>query len=604
MAALWPSQAGAGRVSLAGCLILGLALSKLPGCSASTFKSGQKVPVYVNKVGPYFNTHETYHYYSLPVCHPNPIVSLPLKLGQVLNGDRMAESLYDIKFKEDVGETQLCSVSLSNADIDTFINAIEELYYFEMFVAGDLPVRGFVGQLEETMLPSYSHTVFLWTHLHFDFEYNGNQIVGCTVSEKKKEAQLPTEPPQNDGELTVTFTYSASWKETKLAYSKRHTKDMVFFPKTLEIHWLSIINSAVLVVLLVGFVSLILNRMLNKDFAKYSREDDDLDMDDEIQEDQGWKNLHTDVFRFPEFKSLLCAMLGSGCQFLALCLGLVLMALCGMFNVHHHGSLPTAFVFLYALTSGISGYVSNRFYQSIEGDSWVWNIVITSSVFTVPFFVTWSVVNSVAWYMGSTQALPYTTIILLILIWLCVGFPLTVLGGILGKNAASTFDAPCRTNNAPREIPEIPLYKSAFAHMVVGGFLPFSSVSVELYYIFATVWGRERYTLYGILFMVLLILLIVTACIAVALTYFQLSSEDHRWWWRAMFSSGSTGFFVFFYSIFYFNVRSNMDGPLQTVQFFGFTMLACYVFFLTLGTVGFFSSLCFVRYIYNNLKID
>ena len=46
----------------------------------------------MNKVGPYFNTHETYHYYSLPVCHPNPIISLPLKLGQVLRGDRMASA--------------------------------------------------------------------------------------------------------------------------------------------------------------------------------------------------------------------------------------------------------------------------------------------------------------------------------------------------------------------------------------------------------------------------------------------------------------------------------------------------------------------------------
>jgi transmembrane 9 superfamily protein 1 len=74
----------------------------------------------------------------------------------------------------------------------------------------------------------------------------------------------------------------------------------------------------------------------------------------------------------------------------------------------------------------------------------------------------WSVYNSVAWYQvrcasnrvsipfwkflsslstppflkGSTQALPVTTIILLLLIWLCVGFPLTVLGGIIGKNRA------------------------------------------------------------------------------------------------------------------------------------------------------------------------
>ncbi len=66
----------------------------------------------------------------------------------------------------------------------------------------------------------------------------------------------------------------------------------------------------------------------------------------------------------------------------------------------------------------------------------------------------------------------------------------------------------------------------------------FSAISVELYYIFATLWGREQYTLYGILFVVYGILLSVTACIAVALTYFQLSSEDYRWWWRSIFSAG------------------------------------------------------------------
>ena len=58
-------------------------------------------------------------------------------------------------------------------------------------------------------------------------------------------------------------------------------------------------------------------------------------------------------------------------------------------------------------------------------------------------------------------------------------------------------------------------------YMVVGGFLPFSAISVELYYIFSTLWGREQYTLYGILFLVFIILLSVAANISIALTYFQ-----------------------------------------------------------------------------------
>ena len=40
---------------------------------------------------------------------------------------------------------------------------------------------------------------------------------------------------------------------------------------------------------------------------------------------------------------------------------------------------------------------------------------------------------------------------------------------------------------------------------------------------------------------VFIILLIVTAFICVAMTYFQLAAEDHRWWWRSFFCGGSTG---------------------------------------------------------------
>lgn len=83
-------------------------------------------------------------------------------------------------------------------------------------------------------------------------------------------------------------------------------------------------------------------------------------MDDALEEEQGWKNLHTDVFRFPAYKSLMCAVLGNGMQFLALCFGLILLALGGMFSVHHHGSFNTAGILLYALTCFISGCVSKR----------------------------------------------------------------------------------------------------------------------------------------------------------------------------------------------------------------------------------------------------
>lgn len=128
--------------------------------------------------------------------------------------------------------------------------------------------------------------------------------------------------------------------------------------------------------------------------------------DDLDQGDNGWKIIHTDVFRFPPYRSLLCAVLGVGAQFLTLATGdvpplparletvskpfnrdlpslvIIVMALLGMFNVHRHGAINSAAIVLYALTSCVSGYVSCCFYTQINGQRWVWNIILTSSLFS------------------------------------------------------------------------------------------------------------------------------------------------------------------------------------------------------------------------------
>ena len=146
-----------------------------------------------------------------------------------------------------------------------------------------------------------------------------------------------------------------------------------------------------------------------------------------------------------------------------------------------------------------------------------------------------------------------------------VTLPLTVIGGIVGRNMAKgkDFDAPCRTNKVPREVPPIPWYRQGPCQVFMAGFLPFSAIYIELHYIFASVWGHKLYTLYGILFIAFLMLVIVTSFITIALTYFQLAIEDHRWWWRALFSGGSTGFFIYAYCFFYYFERSGMFGFMQ-----------------------------------------
>ena len=56
-------------------------------------------------------------------------------------------------------------------------------------------------------------------------------------------------------------------------------------------------------------------RILRNDFARYNVADDEA-MDDLDQDDYGWKSLHTDVFRFPGQRALLCSILGGFEMFL------------------------------------------------------------------------------------------------------------------------------------------------------------------------------------------------------------------------------------------------------------------------------------------------
>ena len=70
-----------------------------------------------------------------------------------------------------------------------------------------------------------------------------------------------------------------------------------------------------MVVFLVGLVALILLRTLRNDYAKYMRDEDDLDTTERgVGEEAGWKQVHGDVFRKPSNILIFTVLIGSGYQ--------------------------------------------------------------------------------------------------------------------------------------------------------------------------------------------------------------------------------------------------------------------------------------------------
>ncbi|TKC52955.1 hypothetical protein EI555_009359, partial [Monodon monoceros] len=256
--------------------------------------------------------------------------------------------------------------------VERLRQAIKELYYFE-FVVDNLPICGFVGYMEERGFLPHSHKSGLWTHLDFHLEFHRDWIICARVSVRD------VKPPSLDGLrphkfLGLTHTYSVRWSET----SGEHWSDRCV------VMMASIINSMVLVLLLVGFVAVILMHVLRKDLARYNLDEEPTSGgsgDDFDQGDNGEEIIYTDVFHVPPYRGLLCAVLGVGAQFLALGTGIIVMALLGMFSVHHPGAINSAAI-LYALTCCISSYMSSHFYWQIRGQCWVWKIILTTSLFS------------------------------------------------------------------------------------------------------------------------------------------------------------------------------------------------------------------------------
>ncbi|KAK4597003.1 hypothetical protein RGQ29_014857 [Quercus rubra] len=512
------------------------------------YKAGDLVPLYANKVGPFSNPSETYCYFDLPFCSPDYVKEKKETLGEVLNGDCLVNAPYKLEFRIDKDSQVACRKNLTREEVIQFRTAIKRDYYFQMYY-DDLPIWGFLGRIDRLGTAVPNDRFFLFMHVHFDIFFNKDRVIEVSSHVDYTHVVDLTE----DRELLVEFIYNVNWKETKIPFEKRMEKYLQssFLPHHLDIHWSAIMNSCITVLILTGCFVTFYMRVLKKDFME--RTYNEVLTDD--QEEKGWKYILGDVFRYPNHRSLIAAVLGSGTQLFILTILIMILGLVGVFYPYNRGNLLMALVFIYAITSGIVGYSSTTFYHQLEGTNWVRNLLFAGCLFS-------------------------------------------------GKNNQTEFQAPCHTTKCPRDIPPLRWYRGVLPQMALAGILPFAVVYTELYYIFASVWGHRIYTIYSILFVVFIILLIATALVTVALTYFQLAAEDHQWWWRSFLCGGSTGLYIFGYCFYYYYARTDMQGFLQTSFFFGYMACICYGFFLMLGTVGFIASLLFVRHIYGSIKCD
>ncbi|URD90017.1 Myb-like DNA-binding domain [Musa troglodytarum] len=552
----------------------------------SSETSEDPVTLWVNKVGPYNNPQETYNYHSLPFCQlsENPAHKWS-GLGEVLGGNELIDSQIPIKFQRNVDKGSICTIELDATKVKQFIDAIDNSYWFEFFI-------GFVGETDKNNKDKH----YLFTHKDIVIQHKGYQIIHVNLTQAS--------PKLLEVGKKLDMTYSVKWLPTNVTFARRFEVylDYPFFEH--QIHWFSIFNSFMMVIFLTGLVSMILMRTLRNDYAKYAREDDDLEtLERDVSEESGWKLVHGDVFRPPRSLVLLSTLVGTGAQLAMLVLLVIVLAIVGTLYIGR-GSIITTFIVCYALTSFIAGYVSGGLYSRNGGKNWIKAMIVTASLFPFMCFAIGFVLNTIAIFYGSLAAIPFGTMMVVFVLWAFISFPLALLGTVVGRNWSGSPNNPCRVKTIPRPIPEKKWYLTPFVVSLMGGLLPFGSIFIEMYFVFTSFWNYKVYYVYGFMLLVFLILIIVTICVTIVGTYFLLNAENYHWQWTSFFSAASTAVYVYLYSIYYYHVKTKMSGFFQTSFYFGYTLMFCLGLGILCGAVGYLGSTLFVRRIYRNIKCD
>jgi transmembrane 9 superfamily protein 2/4 len=633
------------RVSAARLLLQGAILADvssgfyLPGVAPKDYLPGEKVEIKVNKLTS-TKTQLPYEYYMLPFCQPDTLETVAENLGEVLRGDKIMNSHYDLKMGVEETCKILCRKELTGAEAKQFSVHIEEDYRVH-WVMDNLPSAtkyvdetnpakpitiydlgfplGFRGSAD---IPGTKEGVsYLNNHLlltikyHRDDSFEGSRIVGFEVEPSSVKHAYAGQWKGATTALTtcggsasavplsmadggeVVFTYDVKWEASEIKWASRWDTYLLMGDE--QIHWFSIVNSLMIVLFLTGMVAMIMMRTLHRDFNKYNS----AEVAEEVEEETGWKLVHGDVFRPPAYPMMLSVLVGTGVQTLTMSMVTMTFAVLGFLSPANRGGLMTAALLLFVFMGVPAGYSSAFLHKTLKGLDWKRNIILTSCLLPGVVALTSFVLNFFVWGERSTSAVPFGTMFALLVLWLGISVPLVFLGAYFGYRRKAV-DFPVRINQIPRQVPEQVWYMQPTFSIVVGGVLPFGAVFIELFFILSSIWLHQFYYVFGFLLLVFLILIVTCAEISIVMCYFQLCAEDYHWWWRSFLTAGCSGLYLFLYSLVYMFTKMVMTRGVSVLLYIGYMLIASYSFFVLTGTIGFLACFFFVRAIYAAVKVE
>ncbi|KAG1662997.1 hypothetical protein FOA52_000568 [Chlamydomonas sp. UWO 241] len=401
----------------------------------------------------------------------------------------------------------------------------------------------------------------------------------------------------------IVYTYDVDWQETDIKWASRW--DAYLRMPGGQVHWFSILNSCLVVLVTTSIVAVILIRTVRRDLAKYEQLVMDTSMD--RGEESGWKLVKGDAFRPPAGSRMLAVAVGSGVQIILTTAISLLLATLGFLSPAARGALLTTSMVLYVWLAFVAGFAAVLTWGMVERSYNGWPTVCARTSVTAPGIVMaiFTLLNMVIHHTGTTGAVPVGMYFALVLVWFAVSIPLAFVGGYAALRVPIP-DLPMKTNQIPRHVPPPPVGTHPWVLFFAAGLLPFTTIFIELYFAMTSIWLGYFYYLFGFMFLVGLLATFVTAEISVLCTYTQLCTEDYHWWWSSFHRGGSVAMYTGLYALMFLfaSLPPTVHGALPAFIYLCYMAIVLVCAYFAMGTVGFLASYGFVYYVFKALKSD
>ncbi|WBY55571.1 endomembrane protein 70 [Plasmodium yoelii yoelii] len=590
--------------------------------SPTAYKEGDKVVINIKNL--YSRRGITsLNYFSFHLCSSkdnNKKEERAPNIFKIISGDILYNSFIETNFKQNKTCANYCEILINDDTYNKYKYLI--LYNYNIIYTTDnvdifredpkrkgLYYSGIpIGFIKDGKYHLYNYYKIKILYNTAKPNSDSHYIVGFEVSPESRDFQNDNTCTNDETSFImeknkkVIFKYDIIYEKSDNSYQHRSEHYYRNLNDQSIIHWFSIINSIILIILLSGFISTILIKTLHKDINKYNRintnifETDDLD-------DRGWKLVHGDVFRKPRNSTFFSAFIGVGIQIICMIIVCAIISFIGIYKYKQRYRYVQIMFFIWVFISSISGYASSRLYKLFKSKHVKLTVFRTSLIYPFILFLIFFLINIVLKYENSNTAISFSSLIFVCILWFGISIPLICLGSYIGNKKKPT-ELPVRVNNIPRHIPKQPFFNSFFVSSILVGLVLFATMYTELFFLFTSLWKRNMYYLVGFLFLVIFLLGLLSAQLSIAITYYTLSCEDYNWWWKSFFAPGSSGIFLFLYSIYYFFSKLSIYTFSETFIYFAYSFIMSYTCFIYTGTAGFLASFIFLKKIYSSIKID